>query len=94
LISAIPERVLRECLNAFEKIVDIVENPQEIRQKYGSFNVNLKIIFGDEEIKMFERWVSEKRLKICGIPEKIYTFTHLAIAFLIGWWLGDDQKDF
>jgi hypothetical protein len=90
LLSAVPEMILKECISLFERIVDIVENPNEVKTKYGSFNVNLTITFGDEEIKRFGQWLNQNRLKISGISEKRYTFSNLALAFLLGWWIGDD----
>lgn len=90
LISAVPEMILKECLGVFEKVIDIVENPHEVKAKYGSFTVNLTITFGDKEIKQLERWINERKTAIMGISEKRYTFSNLAVAFLLGWWIGDD----
>jgi hypothetical protein len=90
LISAVPEMILKECLGVFEKVIDIVENPHEVKAKYGSFDVNMQITFGDDEIKQFEKWLNKRRPVISGISEKRYSFGNLALAFVLGWWIGDD----
>lgn len=90
--SAVPERILRECLTLFEQIVDIVENPDDVMKKYGSYMVNLNVTFGDEEINRLNDWLKAKTAHNYetvrkGMRNSIWT---LAAAFLFGYWMGDD----
>jgi len=89
ILSAIPERILRECLTAFEQATDVVEKPEEMVKKHGKQKFYINIVFGDEEINHFLQWIKghpSYQVKL----QKSDWWTAAAIGFLFGYWIGDD----
>lgn len=92
LASAIIEDVLRGCLDIFEKVVDIVERPDEILGRYGSYSIQLKLVLDGQAANRYNQWLSERRINLssqrtsaCHKNDRTKNF--LLGAFL-GWWLG------
>lgn len=89
LVSAIFERILRDLLSAFQKMIDIVEHPEIIMEKYGSYTINLKITLEmDGEVARVQQWIREwKRKQSCRRRDERPRGALLA-GFLFGWLLS------
>ncbi len=96
LASAIMEDVLRGCLDIFEKLVDIVERPEEILNKYGSYTIQLKLVLDGQAANRFNQWINERKNAIyfqktltCRDNSKTKNFL---LGALLGWWFGHNDK--
>ncbi len=61
ILSAIPERVLRECLSAFEKVIDIVDKPEEMVERHGGHSFSIRVDLAAGETNRFTEWLNSKR---------------------------------
>ena len=92
LASAMMEDVLRECLDIFEKVVDIVERPEDILDKYGSYTIQLKLALDGRSANRFSEWLEERRKEfVCErtvVCSKSSGPKNFLLGALLGWWLG------
>jgi hypothetical protein len=85
LLSAIPERVLQECLSAFEKIIDIIEKPKEMITCNGGNSFSIRVNLGAEETNQFSGWLRNRAgYKDSGLSQ-------VTAVFLLYLWLGRDN---
>jgi hypothetical protein len=99
LVSAILEKILKEILKCVNEVIEIIKNPEEYVEKYGSESINIEFNFDiQREIEELNNITPFENRSICsgvrnkalGHQHKGCTFFDLALSFLLGWWIGRD----
>ena len=90
ILSAVPEMILRRCLTAFEQVIDVVENPEEMVKRHGKQKFYIEIVFGSEEIDSFAQWFDRHKTGLAKLQKRDW-WTAAAIGFLFGYWMGDED---
>ncbi|MBI5015717.1 MAG: hypothetical protein HZB55_09540 [Deltaproteobacteria bacterium] len=95
VMSAVVERPLRDILEVLEKVVAAIERPEEALAKCGSDRIEFNLTLGStEEIAAFSRWAERlgspfRRSLPAPRGKDGCSWTSLAIAFALGYWIGD-----
>jgi hypothetical protein len=96
LVSAMMEDVLRGCLDIFKKVVDIVERPEEIFDKYEGYTIRLKLELDGKSANRFNEWIKERQTEIvrgktitCSKSNGLRKFI---LGAFLGWWFGHSDK--
>lgn len=100
ILSAVPEMIIRKCLTAFEQIIDVVENPEEMIKRHSKQKFYIDIVFGSEEAELFSQWLDRHQASLTEqynasiIQEEIKKRSWLTPAifgFLLGYWMGNED---